>query len=229
MVKEPDQTGTLGATVVAPLAGTVKQSFYHANAGNMIQIDHGGGYFTTYLHLQSRAVQVGAKVAAGATIGLVGKSGPTANDHPHLHFELGFDQNGDGSASWGEAGSERVRPTIGGVVYGTANSMTWRNVTSGNTCATPPPTYWVDTHADAPGYATPGGTRTGTLNKGTNYVYCRVWGPNVQVGADYNHWWLKTDLDSGSPTRNQWVSAYYLKRWGNDQAKDNSGRDIPNC
>ncbi|MEV4752492.1 hypothetical protein AB0K21_39565 [Streptosporangium sp. NPDC049248] len=56
-----------------------------------------------------------------------------------------------------------------------------------------------------------------------------MWGPKVQVGSDYNHWWLKTDLDSGDPWKNQWVSAYYLARWGNDQAKDNSGRDIPNC
>ncbi len=27
-----------------------------AGAGNIIQINHGGGWFTTYLHLQSRAV-----------------------------------------------------------------------------------------------------------------------------------------------------------------------------
>ncbi|MFI6886648.1 N-acetylmuramoyl-L-alanine amidase [Streptosporangium canum] len=92
-----------------------------------------------------------------------------------------------------------------------------------------PGKYWVDTHSAAPGHSSPGGTRTGTLNQGTNYVYCRTWGPNVQVGGDYNHWWLKTDLDSGSPWQNQWVSAYYLARWGNDVAKDNSGNDIPNC
>ena len=54
-------------------------------------------------------------------------------------------------------------------------------------------------------------------------------GPKVQVGNAYNHWWLKTDLDSGNPWKNQWVSAYYLARWGNDQAKDNKGRDIPKC
>ncbi|WP_326822200.1 N-acetylmuramoyl-L-alanine amidase [Streptosporangium sp. NBC_01756] len=100
-------------------------------------------------------------------------------------------------------------------------------VTGGTT--PPPAKYWVDTFAAAPGHSSPGGTQTGTLNQGTNYVYCRTWGPNVQVGADYNHWWLKTDLDSGSPWQNQWVSAYYLARWGNDVAKDNSGNDIRNC
>ncbi|MFD0479996.1 N-acetylmuramoyl-L-alanine amidase [Nonomuraea thailandensis] len=92
-----------------------------------------------------------------------------------------------------------------------------------------PGKYWVDTFADAPGYATPGGTRTGTLLRGTNYVYCRTWGPIVQSGNSFNHWWLKTDLDSGNPWQNQWVSAYYLSRWGNDEAKDNNGNDIPDC
>jgi hypothetical protein len=132
MVKEPDQHGTDGATLIAPAAGTVNESFYHSNAGNVIQINHGGGYYTTYLHLQSRAVAVGTRVQMGTTIGRVGKTGPTSNGHPHLHFELGYDANGDGRASWGSAGSERVRPTFNGITYGTANSQTWRNVTSRN-------------------------------------------------------------------------------------------------
>ncbi|MDH2426839.1 M23 family metallopeptidase [Sphaerisporangium sp. TRM90804] len=132
MVKEPDQQGTEGASLVAPAAGTVNKSYYHDNAGNVIQVNHGGGYFTTYLHLQSRAVGVGAKVAQGALIGKVGRTGPTSNNHPHLHFELGYDSNGDGEASWGFAGAERVRPTFNGVSYGGANNQTSRNVTSRN-------------------------------------------------------------------------------------------------
>ncbi|MGI5268673.1 M23 family metallopeptidase [Nonomuraea sp. CA-218870] len=136
MVKEPDQQGTDGATLVAPAAGTVNQSFYHSNAGNVIQINHGGGYYTTYLHLKSRSVSVGAKVQMGTTIGKVGATGPTSNGHPHLHFELGHDADGSGSASWGYAGSERVRPTFNGVTYGGSNGQTWRNVTSRN-CGAP--------------------------------------------------------------------------------------------
>ncbi|MDA0638034.1 M23 family metallopeptidase, partial [Nonomuraea sp. MCN248] len=138
MVKEPDQHGTDGATLVAPAAGTVNQSFYHSNAGNVIQINHGGGYYTTYLHLKSRSVSVGAKVQTGATIGKVGATGPTSNGHPHLHFELGYDADGSGSASWGYAGSERVRPTFNGVTYGGSNNQTWRNVTSRNCAAATP-------------------------------------------------------------------------------------------
>ncbi|NGN64767.1 M23 family peptidase, partial [Streptomyces sp. A7024] len=43
----------------------------------------------------------------------------------------------------------------------------------------------------------------------------------------YNHWWLKTDPDVGPA--NQYVSAYYLSRWGNDEARDNNGTVIPDC
>lgn len=135
MVKEPNQEGTNGATLLASASGTVNQSFYHKNAGNVIQINHGGGWFTTYLHLQSRTVKVGDKVQMGTVIGKVGKTGPTANNHPHLHFEFGYDSNKDGKASWGYKGSERVKPVFNGVTYGSKNGRTWRNVTSHNKCA----------------------------------------------------------------------------------------------
>jgi hypothetical protein len=230
MVREPNQVGTEGAALLAPASGTVNQSTYHSNAGNMIQINHGGGWFTTYLHLQSRSVGVGANVQRGQLIGYVGRTGPTSNNHPHLHFEQAYDANGNGSATWGAAGTERVPSVFNNVTYGTANGQTYRNVASNNCGGQPAPTkYWVDTFANAPGRSSPGGTQTGTLNAGTNYVYCRVWGPIVQAGSAYNHWWLKTDLDEGNPWQNQYVSAYYLSRWGNDVAKDNNGTDIPNC
>lgn len=95
--------------------------------------------------------------------------------------------------------------------------------------STPPATeYWVDTFADAPVYASPTSTvRTGTLDAGTNYVYCKVWGPMVGDSTTYNHWWLLTDPDVGPA--DQYVSAYYLSRWGNDQALDNDGNPIPDC
>jgi Domain of unknown function (DUF4185) len=92
--------------------------------------------------------------------------------------------------------------------------------------AAQPAKYWVDTFADAPVYASPTSTvRTGTLGKGTNYVYGKVWGPQVGTGTSYNHWWLRTDPDTGPA--GQYVSAYYLSRWGNDEAKDNDGVVIP--
>ncbi len=88
--------------------------------------------------------------------------------------------------------------------------------------------YWVDTFANAPVYASPTSTtQTGTLNAGTNYVFCKVWGREISEGSSYNHYWLLTDPDSGPG--GQYVSAYYLSRWGNDEAKDNNGTVIPDC
>jgi murein DD-endopeptidase MepM/ murein hydrolase activator NlpD len=60
------------------------------------------------------------------------------------------------------------------------------------------------------------------------YVWCRKWGDEVRDGnGNYNHWWLWTDLDTGG---RGWISAYYIKGQGNDQADDiNTGRPIPSC
>ncbi|MGY1459230.1 N-acetylmuramoyl-L-alanine amidase [Luteimonas sp. A534] len=100
-----------------------------------------------------------------------------------------------------------------------------------NNGAPPPvatPTYLVDTFASAPGYSSPtGGSQTGTLHAGTHYVYCKTWGREIRNGSSFNRWWMKTDLDVGPA--GQWVSAYYLGRWGNDEARDNDGYDLPRC
>jgi murein DD-endopeptidase MepM/ murein hydrolase activator NlpD len=138
MVREPNQEGTEGALLLAPADGVVNRSFFHQNAGNLIQIDHGGGWFTTYLHLQSRTVLQGRRVLQGQVLGRVGKTGPTSNGHPHLHFELAIDTNGDGYATWGAENTERVRPVFGGVEYGQSNGRTWRNVSSQNCGQTAP-------------------------------------------------------------------------------------------
>ena len=60
---------------------------------------------------------VGAQVRQGQLIGRVGKTGPTSNGHPHLHYEQGFDSNGNGSVTWGFAGAERVAASFNGVTY----------------------------------------------------------------------------------------------------------------
>ncbi|MDX3226732.1 M23 family metallopeptidase [Streptomyces sp. ME19-01-6] len=138
LVREPDQVGTEGALLTAPADGVVNQSFEHENAGNMIQIDHGDDYFTTYIHLQSRSVKVGDTVKQGQEIGRVGKTGETSNGHPHLHFEMAIDADHDGRATWGQAGSERVNAWFDGVEYGGVGE-TWRNVASKNCDGDPGP------------------------------------------------------------------------------------------
>jgi hypothetical protein len=132
MVREPNQVGTEGALLIAAADGTVNRSFEDADAGKVVQINHGGSWFTTYIHLQSIDVSVGQRVVRGQPIGRVGKTGDRSNGHPHLHFELAIDANGDGKATFGAANTERVRPWFNGIEYGQSNSQTWRNTTSFN-------------------------------------------------------------------------------------------------
>ncbi|MER6984208.1 DUF1906 domain-containing protein, partial [Streptomyces carpinensis] len=119
-----------------------------------------------------------------------------------------------------------VSETWGGVAI--SIDRDYLDVDGGGSVPPAPTKYWVDTFANAPVYASPTSTtQTGTLNAGTNYVYCKVWGRQIGDATTYNHWWLKTDPDIGPA--NQYVSAYYLSRWGNDEAKDNNGTVIPDC
>jgi murein DD-endopeptidase MepM/ murein hydrolase activator NlpD len=54
--------------------------------GNLVVLAHGSGVRTRYAHLSRIDVRVGARVAGGSTIGLVGTTG--ASTGPHLHFEV---------------------------------------------------------------------------------------------------------------------------------------------
>lgn len=94
-----------------------------------------------------------------------------------------------------------------------------------------PGKYQVRTFENAPGFNSPGGKQTGTLNQGQNYVYCKTWAADYPPGnpPEHNHYWLRTDLDHGNPWANQWVPAYYLANQGNDQALDINGAVIPDC
>lgn len=93
--------------------------------------------------------------------------------------------------------------------------------------------FQVSTFANATGYRAPNtGDPQGVLNKGSNYVYCKVRGTRVGSGAQFNTWWLRTDLDRTFPGKNgrgAYVPAFYLARWGNDEAKTVDGAVIPDC
>ncbi|WP_326823367.1 M23 family metallopeptidase [Streptosporangium sp. NBC_01756] len=82
----------LGDPVVAAAAGTVAISAHQGSTngyGNLVKIDHGGGWSTYYAHLNSRAVSAGATVSQGQKIGTVGNtSKPGNNISPHLHYEV---------------------------------------------------------------------------------------------------------------------------------------------
>lgn len=54
--------------------------------GNLIIIQHSGGWMTVYAHLDSMSVRRGNKVSVGQKIGTVGETGKV--DQPQLHFEI---------------------------------------------------------------------------------------------------------------------------------------------
>jgi murein DD-endopeptidase MepM/ murein hydrolase activator NlpD len=89
-----DLDGPRGRTIVAVTAGTVVHIERSRNgkdglSGRYVRIEHAGGIFTAYMHLDSIApgLVLGATVEAGQYIGRLGKSGIRRGD-PHLHFNL---------------------------------------------------------------------------------------------------------------------------------------------
>ena len=65
--------------------GGTEDDVYHAN---YVELDHGDGRFTQYLHLQKNTIRVheGDRVARGNTLGLTGNSG--FSTRPHVHFAV---------------------------------------------------------------------------------------------------------------------------------------------
>jgi murein DD-endopeptidase MepM/ murein hydrolase activator NlpD len=59
-----------------------------ALAGNFVMIDHGGGEYSLYAHLQTGSVKVkvGDAVRSGQPVGKLGSSGNSTE--PHLHFQV---------------------------------------------------------------------------------------------------------------------------------------------
>ncbi|HHO76729.1 MAG TPA: hypothetical protein ENN05_09920 [Deltaproteobacteria bacterium] len=66
--------------------------------GNTIIIDHGGGYYSVYGHLQRIAASVGDEISSRETIAEVGQSGDVIK--PMLHFELRFRDKPQDPQGW---------------------------------------------------------------------------------------------------------------------------------
>lgn len=83
-----DWRAPLGSDVRAAETGRVVEAARSGEYGNRIRIDHGGGWQTTYSHLNRFApvIVAGACVAAGEVIAEIGNTG--LSTEPHLHFEV---------------------------------------------------------------------------------------------------------------------------------------------
>lgn len=76
-----------GTTVKAAENGVVAYAGNEVKGmGNLIIIQHSGGWMTVYAHLDTMTVRRGTKVSVGQKIGTVGETGKV--DQPQLHFEI---------------------------------------------------------------------------------------------------------------------------------------------
>lgn len=82
-----DLIAPAGEPVYAAADGVVKDVITSRKGlGNVVEIDHGGGYVTRYAHLADVVARKGRRVSRGTKIGNVGVSGNSFA--PHLHYEV---------------------------------------------------------------------------------------------------------------------------------------------
>ena len=81
-----DFAGKEGAEVITVASGVVTWSGKRYGYGNMVEVNHGGGYITRYAHNRDNLVKLGDVVKKGQTVALMGSSGRSTG--PHVHFEV---------------------------------------------------------------------------------------------------------------------------------------------
>ena len=82
-----DIAGALGNAIYASDNGVVVYAGWNDwGYGNVIVIDHDGGWQTLYAHLSALNVYCGSSVYQGDVIGYFGSTGNSSG--PHLHFEM---------------------------------------------------------------------------------------------------------------------------------------------
>lgn len=83
-----DYAAPIGTPVFSVANGKVVHLGYSGAFGNLIVLEHPGGYHTYYAHLSNynNELELGNEVRRGFEIGYVGSTGRSTG--PHLHFEL---------------------------------------------------------------------------------------------------------------------------------------------
>src|SRR5690606_13610451 len=81
-----DFAGKLGSDVISVAAGVVTWSGDRNGYGNLVEVNHGGGFSTRYAHNQENLVKVGDVVKKGQVVAKMGTSGRSTG--PHVHFEV---------------------------------------------------------------------------------------------------------------------------------------------
>ncbi len=98
-----DIAAPTGTPIQAAAAGQVVFSGTQAGYGNVVVIQHEGGYSTLYAHNTANLVSVGTPVSQGQPIATVGSTGRSTG--PHLHCEVRKDGKQLDPAQFFAAGS----------------------------------------------------------------------------------------------------------------------------
>ena len=78
-----------GTPIYATRAGTVTTAAYQpGGAGYYVNINHGDGFSSIYMHMTNYIVHAGQTVSQGQVIGYVGSTGMSTG--PHLHFGVSY-------------------------------------------------------------------------------------------------------------------------------------------
>lgn len=84
-----DMAANKGTPIYATRAGYVTTASYQeGGAGYYVNINHGDGYQSIYMHMTRYIVKAGQYVEAGEIIGYVGSTGGSTG--PHLHFGISY-------------------------------------------------------------------------------------------------------------------------------------------
>ena len=81
-----DLAAPTGTPIYASRSGTVTTASYNGSSGYYVQIDHGDGYRSIYMHMTHFVVSAGQRVSRGEVIGYCGSTGGSTG--PHLHFGI---------------------------------------------------------------------------------------------------------------------------------------------
>lgn len=101
-----DLAGSLGAAVLAPLAGTVKEIKEDSFLGGSVVLEHDGKLQTGYFGLKPQpGLQIGQQVIAGEKLGEICPAPPFEESlAPHLHWEISLDGEAIDPAAYGFGG-----------------------------------------------------------------------------------------------------------------------------
>ena len=91
-------TAPAGTPIHAVFDGEVIFADYFKGYGNMIIVDHGGGFFSLYAHASSVVKKVGSKVARNEVLASVGDQDSTKG--PLLYFEIRYQGKPVDPAPW---------------------------------------------------------------------------------------------------------------------------------